>query len=149
VIFTKQTVCRITIPTCYSSIRSMPTTATLSNAYNQLVNHAGFSLHVGVMAEAHRGDKLERLCRYISRPAASEKRLALIANGQVRYELKTPFFTHRASDSISNNWHTRCYCLAFLYRHYQIPSSGSGCKLRSKSLLSSRILLSLSTFSNT
>ncbi len=39
------------------------------------------------MAEAHQRDKLERLCRYISRPAVSEKRLALTANGQ--YELKT------------------------------------------------------------
>ncbi len=43
------------------------------------------------MAEAHQRDKLERLCRYISRPAVSEKRLALTANGQVRYELKTPY----------------------------------------------------------
>ena len=54
-------------------------------------NHAGFSLHAGVMAEAHQRDKLERLCRYISRPAVSEKRLALTTNGQVRYELKTPY----------------------------------------------------------
>ena len=43
------------------------------------------------MAEAHQRDKLERLCRYISRPAVSEKRLALTANGQIRYELKTPY----------------------------------------------------------
>lgn len=49
------------------------------------------SLHAGVMAEAHQRDKLERLCRYISRPAISEKRLALTANGQIRYELKTPY----------------------------------------------------------
>ena len=56
-----------------------------------MANHAGFSLHAGVMAEAHQRDKLERLCRYISRPAVSEKRLALTANGRVRYELKTPY----------------------------------------------------------
>jgi hypothetical protein len=31
------------------------------------------------------------LCRYISRPAVSEKRLSLTANGQIRYELKTPY----------------------------------------------------------
>lgn len=43
------------------------------------------------MAEAHQHDKLERLCRYISRPAVSEKPLALAANEQVRYELKTPY----------------------------------------------------------
>jgi len=35
--------------------------------------------------------KLERLCRYVSRPAVSEKRLSLTQNGQVRYELKTPY----------------------------------------------------------
>ena len=56
-----------------------------------MANHAGFSLHAGVMAEAHQRDKLERLCRYISRPAVSEKSLALTANGRVRYELKTPY----------------------------------------------------------
>jgi len=31
------------------------------------------------------------LCRYISRPAVSDKRLALTATGQVRYQLKTPY----------------------------------------------------------
>jgi hypothetical protein len=36
-------------------------------------------------------DKLERLCRYITRPAVSEKRLSLTAQGSVRYELKTPY----------------------------------------------------------
>ena len=35
--------------------------------------------------------KLERLCRYISRPAVSEKRLALTSQGKVRYALKTPY----------------------------------------------------------
>jgi hypothetical protein len=34
---------------------------------------------------------LERLCRYISRPAVSEKRLSLTPNGNVRYQLKTPY----------------------------------------------------------
>lgn len=34
---------------------------------------------------------LERLCRYISRPAVSEKRLSLTLNGNVRYQLKTPY----------------------------------------------------------
>ena len=34
---------------------------------------------------------IERLCRYISRPALSEKRLSLTPNGNVRYPLKTPY----------------------------------------------------------
>ena len=53
-------------------------------------NVAGFSLHAGVAARAHERDKLERLCRYIARPAVSAKRLSMTRNGQVRYELKTP-----------------------------------------------------------
>ena len=51
----------------------------------------GFSLHAGVAAEAHESEKLERLCRYIARPAISEKRLSLSPQGRVRYQLKTPW----------------------------------------------------------
>nr|WP_250884147.1 transposase [Glaciecola sp. XM2] len=36
-------------------------------------------------------EKLERLCRYISRPAISEQRLSMTDHGKVRYELKTPY----------------------------------------------------------
>ncbi len=42
-------------------------------------------------ARADERRKLERLCRYISRPAVSEKRLSLTPSGNVRYELKTPY----------------------------------------------------------
>jgi len=52
---------------------------------------AGFSLHAGVAARAHERQKIERLCRYISRPAVSEKRLSLTPNGNIRYQLKTPY----------------------------------------------------------
>ena len=52
---------------------------------------AGFSLHAGVAARADQRHKLERLCRYISRPALSERRLSLTPNGNVRYQLKTPY----------------------------------------------------------
>jgi ribosomal protein S27E len=51
----------------------------------------GFSLHAGVAARAHQRKKVERLCRYIARPAVSEQRLSLTPTGKVRYELKTPF----------------------------------------------------------
>ncbi len=54
-------------------------------------NVAGFSLHAGVAAKAHERNKLERLCRYITRPAVSEKRLSLTEHGNVRYTLKTPW----------------------------------------------------------
>lgn len=51
----------------------------------------GFSLHAGVAAHANQRKKLERLCRYIARPAIAEKRLSMTSTGKVRYELKTPF----------------------------------------------------------
>jgi hypothetical protein len=37
---------------------------------------AGVSLHAAVAAKAQQRDKLECLCRYITRPAVSEKRLS-------------------------------------------------------------------------
>jgi hypothetical protein len=56
-----------------------------------VAKEAGFSLHAGVSTEAHQRDKLERLCRYVTRPAVSEKRLAITSNGNIRYQLKTPY----------------------------------------------------------
>ena len=50
-----------------------------------------FSLHAGVAARANEREKLERLCRYINRPAIPEKRLSLTTNGNIRYQLKTPY----------------------------------------------------------
>jgi hypothetical protein len=57
---------------------------------NSVGEVAGFSLHAGVATKANDRVKLERLCRYITRPAVSTKRLSLTRNGQIRYELKTP-----------------------------------------------------------
>ena len=51
----------------------------------------GFSLHAGVAAKAHERSKVERLCRYITRPPIAEARLSLTENGKIRYELKTPY----------------------------------------------------------
>lgn len=61
------------------------------NRYAQVAKEAGFSLHAGVAALAWERDKLERLCRYISRPAVSEKRLSLTSGGNIHYQLKTPY----------------------------------------------------------
>ena len=52
---------------------------------------SGFSLHAGVAAEAYERDKLERLCRYIARPAVASERLSRLPDGRIRYELKTPY----------------------------------------------------------
>jgi len=52
---------------------------------------SGFSLHSGVAVKANERAKLERLCRYITRPPVSTKRLSMTRNGRVRYKLKTPW----------------------------------------------------------
>ena len=51
----------------------------------------GFSLHAGVSCEGNQKDKRERLCRYISRPAAALPRFSLSSTGKVVYTLKTPY----------------------------------------------------------
>jgi hypothetical protein len=52
---------------------------------------SGFSLHAGVAARADERKKLERLCRYIRRPAVAEKRLSVTPGGNVSYQLKIPY----------------------------------------------------------
>lgn len=59
--------------------------------FSQVAKAGGFSLHAGVATLTHQRKKLERICRYVARPAVSEKRLALTRDGRVRYELKTPY----------------------------------------------------------
>jgi len=54
-------------------------------------NAGGFSLHAGLDIQPHQREKLERLCRYVSRPPIAADRLALTSSGQVRYALKTPY----------------------------------------------------------
>ena len=52
---------------------------------------SGFSLHAGVACKSNQRKKLERLCRYITRPAIAEQRLSLASNGNVIVALKTPY----------------------------------------------------------
>ncbi len=59
------------------TLQSLPPSLDTPRGSDRVAKQAGFSLHAGVMAEPHQGEMLERLCRYISRPAVSEKRLAL------------------------------------------------------------------------
>jgi hypothetical protein len=52
---------------------------------------AGFSLHAGIGIEGEQRGKLERLARYVSRPAVAEERLALTERGKVHVQLKTAY----------------------------------------------------------
>jgi hypothetical protein len=72
-----------------------------------LVKAASFSLHAGVAIKAHQRDKLERICRYISRPGLSVHRLSLTQQGNVRYELKTPY--RNGTTSLGFYFKTCCF----------------------------------------
>ena len=56
-----------------------------------VVKTSGFSLHAGVAAKATERDKLEKIARYIARPAVSEERLSTSASGDVIYRFKKPW----------------------------------------------------------
>ncbi|MDZ7590070.1 MAG: transposase [Rubrivivax sp.] len=49
----------------------------------------GFSLHAAVRVEAQDRQRLEQMCRYVSRPALSNERVQLNAAGQAGLKLKT------------------------------------------------------------
>jgi Putative transposase len=70
-----------------------------------VTQYAGFSLHAGIGVEAGQREKLERLARYVSRPPVSVERLALTAQGQVRYRSKRPYPVKRDERSGRNDGH--------------------------------------------
>ncbi len=51
----------------------------------------GFSLNAAVSCQSYQRDRLERLCRYVTRPAICLERLTVRADDQIQYELKNPF----------------------------------------------------------
>ncbi len=52
----------------------------------------GFTLHANVSIHGRKRKRLERLCRYMARPAIATRRLELLADGRVRYRLRRAFF---------------------------------------------------------
>jgi hypothetical protein len=58
------------------TLQSLPPTEEPKAGSSRVAKVAGFSLHAGVVAEAHQRDKLQRLSHYIARPAVTEKRLS-------------------------------------------------------------------------
>jgi hypothetical protein len=55
------------------------------------VAREGFSLNAAVACAPHQRERIERLCRYITRPALALERLSTNGAGQVVYQLKTPY----------------------------------------------------------
>ena len=98
---------------------------------------SGFSLHrpprmvlsgAGTRCRARDRDSLERLCRYIARPAVSNERLSVNDRGQVVYRLKPPFHdgtTHVVLDPISfrRESHGSRPCWAVFIAHWEICSA--------------------------
>lgn len=73
------------------TLMTLPSLQEAGKGQPLLAKVSGFSLHAGVAAKAYQRKKIERLCRYIARPAVSEERLSVTEQGKVRYELKTPY----------------------------------------------------------
>ena len=56
-----------------------------------LARQPGFSLHAATRYEANQRDQLEKLCRYITRPAIANERLSMNEREKVIYRFKQPF----------------------------------------------------------
>ena len=73
------------------TLQAVPTSDNSAKSSELVSKQAGFSLHAGVACKSNQRKKLERLCRYVARPAISEQRLSLASNGNVVVALKTPY----------------------------------------------------------
>jgi len=84
-------------------------------------NVDGFSLHADVCVPARDRVPLERLCRYVARPAIASERLELLPDGRVRYRFKRTWrdgsvaveFDLSTSSASSRHWcrdHARTWC---------------------------------------
>ena len=60
-------------------------------ASEKVAQASGFSLHAGVATGAGQRERLERICRYVSRSAVANERWSLTTQGKVRYALKSAY----------------------------------------------------------
>ncbi|MBK8980504.1 MAG: transposase [Planctomycetes bacterium] len=60
-------------------------------AFDQQARYRGFLLHAATAVESGRREALERLCRYVLRPAIDEERLAWTRDGKVVYRFERPW----------------------------------------------------------
>ncbi len=73
------------------ALQAVPTSDNRAKSSELVSKQSGFSMHAGVSCKSNQRKKLERLCRYITRPAIAEQRLSLASNGNVIVALKTPY----------------------------------------------------------
>ena len=62
-----------------------------NSTHGLVATNSGFSLHAGVAIAGNEREKIEKLCRYIARPAIALERLSVNQRGQVIYTLKKPY----------------------------------------------------------
>jgi len=68
-----------------------PRTIRTNHSLTQWARRPGsHPVHAGVSTKAYERDKLERLCRYVARPAVSEKRLSMTAQARCVTSLRPP-----------------------------------------------------------
>jgi hypothetical protein len=72
------------------SLHTLPGRAAASTQ-SLCANAHGFSLHAAVRCGAHQRKRLERLCRYITRPAIANERLQRNRASQVVLQLRSPW----------------------------------------------------------
>ena len=65
------------------TLQTVPVRTEPRKGSDLVTKQAGFSLHAGIACKSHQRKKLERLCRYITRPAIAERRLSLAVNGHL------------------------------------------------------------------
>ena len=68
-----------------------PNATAYPSTRDRCVNHQGFSLHANTYCAPTDRQKLERLCRYITRPALANERIKIRQNGDVVLKLKSPY----------------------------------------------------------
>jgi len=81
------------------TLQTLAPTPVDEKAVDNVARTGGLSLHVGIAAKVHQREKLERLCRYIARPAVVTVRLSLTRQGDIRVALKTPYRERRLNQA--------------------------------------------------
>jgi predicted RNase H-like HicB family nuclease len=107
-------------PTSQSEVVDVQAVPPLGEMPNNplLARVAGWSLHAATVCEAHQRSRLERLCRYITRPPIATNRLTVDGRGRVMYRYKQPFR--------DGSTHVLLEPLDFMYRMYGMPRA-QGC----------------------
>ena len=73
------------------TLQTLPPAPVDEDEKDDVARSGGFSLHAGIAAMPFQRAKLERLCRYVARPAVVTERLSLTRQGNIRVALKTPY----------------------------------------------------------